>query len=341
MATIKDIADKAGVSTATVSRVLNYDTSLSITDKKRKLILEIAEQFEYKPPRQRNKSETSRSVSDSKTVVAMVHFLSPNQELDDPHYISVRMGLEERCRQNGMDLRKIYHSEGADMSDSLQGVDAIVAVGKFPLDVCCWLGNLCPVIVFVDSSPKEEQFDSVVIDPVDAVNKTMAVLWAAGRRDIAYFGGIEPVKDFEGALGEQRKTAFINFMEQRGQDVSKRVFIEGFSPSAGYHLGKALQQADQLPQTVFCGNDSIAIGAIRAFQEAGLSIPDDIEVLGINDIPTAQHIYPSLTTVKVYSEAMGEFAIDLVIEKIAGRTVPKKVVLPTKIIWRQSCRLKS
>ncbi|WP_428240696.1 LacI family DNA-binding transcriptional regulator [Gynuella sp.] len=336
MATIKDIAAAAGVSTATVSRVLNYDNTLSISEAKRKRIFEVAEQLDYASPRKRAARRTNQSLSLN---VAMVHFLSPSQELDDPYYIAIRMGMEQRCRELGITLQTVYSTDEKEAGPALRGMNGIIAVGKFSLQFCDWLKQQCPYLVFVDSSPTESIYDSVVIDVVTAVHQTLSQLWQLGYRNIAYLGGHEPVADFDTLLGEQRRKAFIEFMRDHGGCHEDWVITDGFSPCSGYRMSqRLLALTGELPELVFCGNDSIAIGAIRGFQEAGIRIPEQLALVGINDIPTAQYTFPSLTTVKVYSEMMGESAIDLLIEQIGGRIVPKKVVLPTQVVWRDSCR---
>lgn len=354
MATIKDIAKEAGVSTATVSRVLNYDSSLSITEVKRKRIFEVAEALEYASPRMR---AAKRSKQNLKMSLAIVHFLSPMQELEDPYFIAIRMGIEERCRQLGITAHKIY-SDNADMTSELKGMNGVIAIGKFSLAKCAQLKATCRHLVFVDSSPIEQLYDSVVIDAEQAVKAAMSALWGEGYRDIAYFGGQEIVPDFETPLGEQRKKAFIEFLQEKAVDPEEKVFIRGsaaglkgdhpkqeqdwtkfgFSPETGYALAQAFLQAEKpLPEVIFCGNDSIALGALRGFQEAGIMVPADVAIVGINDIPTAQHIFPALTTVKVHTELMGESAVDLLVEQVGGREIPKKVVVPTHLIWRNSC----
>lgn len=358
MATVKDIAEKAGVSTATVSRVLNYDSTLSITEAKRKRVFEVAESLEYSSPRKRAARRSNQSL---KLNLAIVHFLSPLQELEDPYYIAIRMGIEERCRQLGITHHKVYNDQDDDAAD-LRGMNGIIAIGKFSLDRCAKLKQQCRNLVFVDSSPIEQLYDSVVIDPEQAVKLAMQALWLQGYRDIIYFGGQEIVPDFETPFGEQRKKAFIEFLNAKSIDPAPRVYIRGshsglagdlgsepknwtkfgFSPETGYALAQAYLQADKpLPEVVFCGNDSIALGVLRGFQEAGIMVPADVAIVGINDIPTAQHIFPALTTVKIHTELMGESAVDLLIELVGGREIPKKIVLPTHLIWRNSCPKRS
>ncbi|AJQ93289.1 LacI family DNA-binding transcriptional regulator [Gynuella sunshinyii] len=332
MATIKDIALAAKVSPATVSRVLNYDSTLSISQAKKKKIFEIAESLEYTPPRQRAR----QSRHQPQLNMALIHFLSPAQELEDPYYIGVRLGIENRCQQLGIRLNKIYRDLPAD-EDVLKQMDGLIAIGRYSTPDSKWMLSMCQNLVFVDSSPIEETFDSVVIDPDRTVRMILEQLWGLGYRNIAYIGGYEIIAEFDTPLGEKRRKAFIEFMSEHDIYRPEHIFTEGFTPLEGYSQAKKLLDLEKLPQAVLTGNDSLAIGAMRAFHEAGISIPADIAVIGINDIPTAQHMHPTLTTAKVYTEMMGETAVDLVIERLNGRTIPKKVVLPTHLVWRQSC----
>ena len=93
---------------------------------------------------------------------------------------------------------------------------------------------------------------------------------------------------------------------------------------------------DHLPRAFFVASDTMAIGAIRAIHEAGLKIPEDIAIVGFNDIPNAMYLVPPLTTVKVYTEFMGETAVVLALERIAGRERSKKCIIPTELILRDS-----
>lgn len=350
MATVKDIAEQAGVSPATVSRVLNYDTTLSISEEKRKRVFEVAEQLEYASPRTRAARKAKQNL---KLSLAIVNFLSPMQELEDPYYIAIRMGIEERCHELGIAVNKIYANQN-NLQEQLRGVGGVVAVGKFSLKHCAWLKQQCANLVFIDSSPSETEYDSVVIDADHAVKSALCELWGAGYRDIAYFGGQEVVPDFDTPLGEQRKKSVTEFLVEHQLDPHGRIFVGGsppseeqeardwsnfgFSPQCGYELAQRfIAEKRTLPEVIFCGNDSIALGALRGFQEAGISVPGDVAIVGLNDIPTAQHVFPSLTTIKVHTELMGESAVDLILEQVRGRTIPKKVIIPTRLIWRNSC----
>ena len=96
----------------------------------------------------------------------------------------------------------------------------------------------------------------------------------------------------------------------------------------------------EIPSAFFIASDPMAVGAYKAIQEKGYNIPNDISIVGFDDIPTAQYLSPSLTTVKVYTDFMGETALDVLMERIKDeRLLSKKVVLPVKLIIRDSCKL--
>ncbi len=333
MATIKDIADEAGVSPGTVSRVLNFDNSLSIAQSKRQLVFEIAERLEYATPRQRAKKKT-RKVKQQK--LALIHFISPSQELEDPYYIAIRMGIESRCEDLGYQLVKIY-SENQDIRNSqLKTMDAAVAVGNFSYEDSEWMKSQCPNLVFVDSSPKEELFDSVVLDLERVIHNIMDEVMARGYRKIAFFGGTEIYPNYNTPLGEVRQKAFIEHALAHDLDIEGQMYVASFSAADGYIMAQKLLAKTERPELIVCASDALAIGAMKALREADVQVPDDIAVVGIDDIPTAQYLNPTLTTVRLHAELLGETAVDLVGEQLAGRTVAKKVTISSKLIWRES-----
>lgn len=86
----------------------------------------------------------------------------------------------------------------------------------------------------------------------------------------------------------------------------------------------------------FAGNDQIAIGCLQALNEENIHVPEEVNIIGLNDISVSKYVYPSLSTVKVHTELMGETAVDLLVERIEGRTIPKKVFIATNLIIRDS-----
>ncbi|MCX7773556.1 MAG: LacI family DNA-binding transcriptional regulator [Clostridia bacterium] len=345
MATLKEIAEKSGVSLATVSRVLNYDETLSISADKRKLIFEVAEELEYESPRQKREKKAlgaKRGVGlkYGKIRFGLLHFLSLEEELEDPYYISIRLGIEKKCRERNVELVKLYRDAAGYPVEQLKHIHGLLAVGKFSREDIKNIRLHLRDIVVVDASPLEEEVDSVVVEVDNTMRKLLDFAIEQGFKRIGFFGGNEKYSDYRTYLGEKRMTAFVEYLTEKGMYDPSLVYLDAFCSKSGYKLFKEALAKGPLPELIVAGNDAIALGIMRGVYEAGLKIPEDLSIIGINDIPTAQFAIPPLTTVKLYSEFMGETAVDLLMERLDSRKIPKKVVVPSRIIVRDSCKLK-
>jgi LacI family transcriptional regulator len=334
MATLKEIAEKVGVSVATVSRVLNYDTTLSVSDETRKRIFEVAQQLNYKTLRERSQQpkELFR--------FGLVHWYSERQEMDDPYYMAIRLGVEKECFERGIELVKLFKQNGSYPTERMEHLDGIIAVGKFgPKDINAFASST-ENIVFVDCSPDERKFDSVVIDLRKSTITVLDYLLELGHRKIGYIGGREYV-DGETPIHDEREATLYEYLYLEGLYNSQYVWTGSFTAEDGYRLMKQAISSNDLPTAFFIASDSMAIGALRALHEAHISVPRDISIVGFNDIPTAAFIHPPLTTVKVYTEFMGETAVELLVERLTTkRSICKKVVVPTELVVRESSQVR-
>jgi LacI family transcriptional regulator len=332
MATIKDIAEKAGVSSATVSRVLNYDATLSVSDDKRKLILEIAEELDYVTPRQRTDKRNQPNMR-----IGLIHWYTIHQELEDPYYMSIRMGIEKQCYEQNIDMVKVYDPHNYDFNQ-MSDVSGLIAIGKFSDEEIQRFKAVCPLIVFVDSSPFENEFDSIVIDFEKAVVGVIQHFIDHGHQKIGYIGGREYVGKDKMPLGERREIVFRDYLIKCGLLDSAQIYIGTFVAASGYELmKKAIESSTELPSAFLIASDSMAIGALRALHEAGIKVPKQVSIIGFNDIPTSKYTVPPLASVRVHKEFMGETAVDLLLERIQKkRIIAKKVIVPTELILRES-----
>lgn len=332
MATIKDIAEKAGVSSATVSRVLNYDATLSVSDDKRKLILEIAEELDYVTPRQRTDKRTQPNMR-----IGLIHWYTIHQELEDPYYMSIRMGIEKQCYEQNIDMVKVYDPHNYDFNQ-MSDVAGLIAIGKFSDEEIQRFKAVSPLIVFVDSSPFENEFDSIIIDFEKAVVGVIQHFIDNGHQKIGYIGGREYVGKDKMPLGERREIVFRDYLIKRGLLDSAQIYIGTFVAASGYELmKKAIESSTEMPTAFLIASDSMAIGALRALHEAGIKVPKQVAIIGFNDIPTSKYTVPPLASVRVHKEFMGETAVDLLLERIQKkRTIAKKVIVPTELILRES-----
>lgn len=332
MATIKDIAEKARVSIATVSRVLNYDPGISVADETRKRIFEIAQELNYKTLRQRNGQTVKERYR-----VGLVNWYSEQEEMLDPYYMAIRLGVERECFQRQMDLVKLFtrgDSDGRDWSG--ESLDGIIAIGRFEKDDLSRFPEGFENIVFVDSSPDDNRFDSVVIDLRKSVSEVLDYLTGLGHTAIGYIGGHNVVNNKQ--VQDERELVFMERLTARGFYEPAYVFTgENLYSEDGYKLMKSAISGEKLPTAFFIENDSMAVGALRALHEAKLRVPHDISIVGYNDIAISAFLQPPLTTVKVHMEHMGETAVELLADRLAAkREIAKKIVLPTRLQERES-----
>lgn len=329
MATIKDIAEKAGVSIATVSRVLNHDQTLSVSDETRKRIFEIAESLSY-----RKKPQKKTTVL---TKIAIVSRYAEKEELEDLYYLSISLGITDRCQQKNISTLKYFYKDFAELKDT-SDLRGIIGVGKFSLDQAEKLAKVTDNLVFVGSNPDDERFDSVVVDYELATKKVVDYLLNKGHESIGYIGGREKHSDQSDSIPDMREKTFREYMSRKKKYNESTVYIGDFTVKDGYRLMKQAisEHGNNLPTAFFAGNDQIAIGCLRALNEEHIPVPDRVNVIGLNDISVSKYVYPSLSTVKVYTEIMGETAVDLLAERIKGRTIAKKVFIATNLIIRDS-----
>lgn len=332
MVTIKEIASAVGVSSATVSRVLNYDPTLSISTKKRQAIIETAEALNYATPR--NRGRGAGPMQGLK--FALVHFLQPAQELIDPYYVGVRLGIENRCQALKIEVVKVFHNGNLPEAAILQGANGVVAVGHHYGEEVHWLRRHSRHLVFADFAPDDDVDDSVMSDVSVAMNRLLQGIYGMGYRRIGFLGWIDAFRDKDDIHSERRCRAFIHWMTKAGLYDPELCMVEKLTPDSGYTLAKAMLSKPNPPKILVTCNDNMAIGAYRAIHEMGLRIPDDVAVASFNDIPVAQFLGPPLSTVKIPAEVIGETAVDLLVERLIGRDVAKKVILGTEMVWRGS-----
>lgn len=330
LATIKDIAEQAGVSSSTVSRVLNYDDTLSVGDDTKKRIFEVAEALDY------TKYQKKQSKKQGK--LAIVQWYTEKEELDDLYYLSIRLGVEKRAEEMNYDIIRVFQNTDFEMSAEIEG---IIAIGKFSdsqvKKLTSWTENIC----FVDFDQLHRKLDSVVIDFEQAVNAVLDYFQTHGQRRIGLIAGQENFGDKSKTIIDKRTIIYENYMKQVELYEEEIVFTGAFNVSSGQELMKHAIETlkDDLPKAFFVSNDSMAIGCLRALQEAGISVPERVSLIGFNDISVAKYIYPTLSTVKVHTELMGETGFDLWLDKVTSeRTVAKKITLSTDLILRESTK---
>lgn len=329
MATIKDIAQKAGVSISAVSRILNLDETLNVSEETRIRVLKIADELNYvKVKDRKTKSKNFK--------IGIVTSFNELKEINDPYFLSIRMSIEKNCLNNNIEFSSLY----IDNIKKNTSLDGILAIGIYEEEEIELLSKISQNIVFIDSSPDEWEFDSIVVDLKYGSTKALEYLYKLGHREIGYIGAkVIPHNNKDGnELLNYREQTYLSFMESKGLSDNAVIYKGDFTSEDGYRLMKEALLNDYVPTAFFIASDPMAIGAYKAISEKKLKIPEDISIIGFDDIATSQFLNPSLTTVKIYTEYIGETAVDTLLERLTGkRSLSKKIVLPVNLIIRESC----
>lgn len=329
MATIKDIAALANVSPATVSRVLNYDTELSVGHDTKKKIFEVAEELNY------TKYKKNQKVVKAKII--FVQWYDESEELDDLYYLAIRLGIEKKAEELGCELVK-------QTLDNLEpiDVDGIIAVGKFDQQQIQQLAIINSNVLFVDYDALEYGHNSIVIDFEQSIKLITQFLLQIGYTQIGMLSGKECIRGSQVPIQDRRLKLFKEALVENDL-FDERFFISGnFTVDGGYQAMKQyLKSVKEYPSVFFASNDALAIGALKAIQEMNFKAPEDIAIIGFNDSSVAKYVSPPLTTVKVYTEWMGELAVETMMSLIHEKTpVARKITVGTKLIIRDSTKNK-
>ena len=329
MVTIKDIAHAAGVSSATVSRVLNQDQAMSVSDETRTKIFTIAEQLGYKKSKRTNKH------SKSSHRVAIIEWYTEQEELDDLYYYSIRLGAEKRAQELGYEIIRIFNN---DSMAQLENIDGIIAIGKFSPDKIKELETYSDNLVFVDTL--KSGHSCVTTDFENSVINVIDYFINSGLKKIGMIAGQETSSDKSTLLSDPRLNTFQSYLKQLTLYDPNLIKIGSFSSEAGYKIMKEfiMELGDNLPPAFFAANDALASGALRALQEAKIPVPERVGLISFNDTSLAKYMYPKLSTVTVFTEEMGKQAIQILEQSFQkdGSSVPYMVKLATRLTIRES-----
>lgn len=335
MATIKDIAEKAGVSQATVSRVLNLDETLSVSEDTRSRILRIAEGLHY---HKKSRKTVAQPVQDSHKVVVF-EWYTREEELDDLYYYAIRIGLERQAQELGYEIIRIFNKDDWSL---MQDADGIIALGKFSPKTIQDLESYGKPLIFVDSNTLYLGHSCVTTDLEDSVIMALDHFLEKGHEDIGLLVAQEQTADAIPLLMDPRQRTFQQYLTAKGLYQERFVAVGEFSTESGYQLMEQLIQdlGKELPTAFFMASDAIAVGALRSLQEHQIAVPDRVSLISFNDTSIAKYVYPALSTVTVYTEEMGKQAIQMLWQTFQGTqpSVPYMVKLATKLTIRDSSR---
>ena len=334
-ATIRDVAERARVSVASVSRVLTG--AGAVTEPTRLKVLEAVEALAYVP------HSGARSLSTSRTDTVGV--ILP--DLFGEFFSELIRGMDVAARANGLHL--IVSSSHDDASDaaaairSMRGrVDGLIVLSPHldSANLAHSLAGRLPVLL-MNGGANDAGRPSMVVDNVGGAVAAVEHLLAQGRERIVHIGG--PSGNLE---ARERQAGYVQAMTAAGRDP---VIVGGEFTQASGHDATALLLAEGVrPDAIFAANDMTAIGALLALQDAGVRCPEDVAVVGFDDVPIAALVRPALTTLRIEIAETGRRAMDRLVALIAASNDPQEtpdaaceIILPTLVVRQSSGRPQS
>lgn len=331
MVTIKDVAREAGVAISTVSNVINQVDNVSEETKKR--VQDAVEKLKYVP------NFNARSLkSNKKNTVGL--FLS---SIQGDFYQKLVQAVHIQCKIAGFMLNIYVSNEntseeiyGMILSSGVEG--AIIMNESLSDEYIERIARVHMPMVFIDREQCGEYISSVTVNNYGGAEMGMEYLIKQGHRRIGYIHGIESMDDAE------RFRAYLDVMKKYNLPVDENIILNGFFEEAiaFSEMRQLFFKGVELPDAFFCANDEMAWGCIRALSTVGVSVPDQISVLGFDNSILAQYYQPALTTVgNPVTELGTKSAQELIrLMRKEGESEGRSISLESTLMVRNSCQVK-
>lgn len=329
----KDVAKRAGVSFMTVSRVINNREN--VDEKTRGRVLKVIKELSYYP------NNLGRGLNTNKTFSIGIVIPFATQIFGIPYYVELMNGVEKACAEYNYEIL-LYPKK-----EEQEKVDYLKLFFERKVD-----GMLIIAPAINDSQVKlidEKDIPCVVVDGRQAGNNVIFIdadnvkggfmateyIIQQGHKKIGFISGWDFVRN-----GIDRLTGYKNALKKYNIPINEECIVEGdFTQYSGYTGMMKLLKLPNKPTAIFAANDGMAIGAIKAIKEKNLRVPEDISLIGYDDIEIANYINPPLTTIKQFSFDMGYGAADLLIRKINNKNEKlESKVFDVQLVIRNSVR---
>jgi LacI family transcriptional regulator len=336
LATIYDIAKKAGVSAATVSRVLN-SVDHPVKDETRKKIMEAARELNYRP----NKIAKSLAHRRTYTVALLIPSITNN------FYTEIAEIIEQRLDEKGYstylcNTQRMIEKETKYVEDLIERkVDGIIfsptrvkrednRVNASNLEEL--RKNKIAVVAF---GSRFNNVNQVYINTYEGALEATQYLLSLGHRRIGFIDGLDA------GTRRSRRTGYMDSLKMANIKIDRQIIVSGnLEMDGGYDCAIKLMQLKQPPTAIVVANNLMAIGALKAAKDMGIEVPNQLSIIGFDDSRLSEVVEPSLTVIKQPLKKIGDVAIQLLIEQMEGKDTVQTVELKTHLVIRNSCGTK-
>lgn len=332
--TIKDVAKKAGVSPATVSFVLNKREGIS--KKTIKKVETAIRELNYYPTR------SARSLITHKTMNLGFILSEKHFSIADPFYTRILLGAEFEARKYNYYVLLTSTEKEFAKEKSLprfvveRNVDGIMIAGSVDDSLICHIQKTGIPLILIDYLPMKGEANAILVDNIRGAYEAVSHLIKLGHKQIGFVGG-----SFNNPNIKERFFGYQQALEEFGIERNNN-FILTDEPSSvmenGINAVNKLLKRNAMPAAIFVANDAQAIGCIKALKESGLKVPEDVAVMGFDDVEGGLLIEPQLSTMHVPKEEMGALAVKKMINIIENPTTNvDKTLISVELMVRESC----
>ena len=330
---IQEVARRARVSTATVSRTINNPSLVDPQTAKR--VWKAIEELRYYPNTQARSLVSGRS-----RIIGLIV-----SDITNPFFPELIKGFEDVAIHNGYEI--LISSTNYDsarmalcvrrmLERKVEGV--AIMTSEMDKHLVDQLAHRNVPMVFLDVGPPGEGISNVVVDYAMGVNEAVSHLLSLGHRRIGFICGPLGLKS-----AQIRRTAFLRSLSEHGIDDADRLLEEAdHTVDGGLAAMTRMLESKYAPTAVLASNDLTAIGMMRAVRRAGLAVPGDISIVGFDDIKLAEFTEPPLTTVRLSRQELAEHAFEALLSDLSGQAQPRReYTVETHLVIREStCRVR-
>lgn len=338
---LKDIAKETGVSISTVSRILSHDTSRKANDQTIGKVFEAAERLGYfsqklAPARYFEYAKGEKTFS-----VACI-LTSEHESYVSPFFSALLAGIQQEVINQGSNFPHnffVTYIKDPGFMHFIKNtrLDCAIMLGRTTLENINMLKNLIPNLVYAGVNQIGHDIDEVICDAHLAVMSAVEHLIGLGHRDIGFIG---PTQVKHQVFNEHRYHGYLQALEKHQIPTPMQFVVDTIlTANDGYESMKSLIVKKTLPSAIFCGNDTVAMGVMKALDEHGIAVPRDISVVGFDNIDTSSYLKPPLTTIDIPKKELGRLAVKVLLDRLeTDRKYSIRVVLPFSLLERESCK---
>lgn len=338
--TIKDIAKKLNLSPATVSLALNERPG--VNEQTRESVLSLAQELNYNGNIGRNKTFRRKVQKNFGNIGFLVYKRYGRVITDSEFFTALISSVELSARTQNYTILLTYCIGDKEINNTIKLLKSSNLIGLLILgtelteeDVELFYNLNLPIVV-LDCDILGCELDTVTIHNEDGIWRGMKYFYEQGHREIGYLHSSFSIRNFE-----QRRLGYENALEKfcLDRDSQKIFMVEPTIEGTCADVCELVKHGIKFPSAIIADNDLIALGAMKAFAQCGIKVPDDVSIIGFDDIPMTSIIEPQLTSIHVSCEALGDLAIKQLLQrKINAKAIPQKISVSTSLSIRSSVK---